>query len=141
MYMDDVDTTWWVSLSLPVASSRVCASTDTPVPAYAPTPSYPHTLTHTFTRTHSHAHTHTPGIDTKDGPGLKVFQRQTKWAGKDAVVVGMDGKYNNIKEMAKVEAAFADSSTKSAVSLICIYVYRYIMVHRCRYVLTRIHTR
>merc|ERR1719390_319949 len=42
------------------------------------------------------------GIDTKDGPGLKVFQRQTKWAGKDAVVVGMDGKYNNIKEMAKV---------------------------------------
>jgi phosphoribulokinase len=54
------------------------------------------------------------GIDTKDGPGLKVFQRQTKWAGKDAVVVGMDGKYNNIKEMTKVEAAFADASTKSA---------------------------
>ena len=81
-----------------------------------------HIHTHTFTHTHTHTHTHTPGIDTKDGPGLKVFQRQTKWAGKDAVVVGMDGKYNNIKEMTKVEAAFADASTKSAVSFLCIYI-------------------
>ena len=92
------------------------------MPAYAPAPSCSHTFTHTHTYTQIHTHTHTPGIDTKDGPGLKVFQRQTKWAGKDAVVVGMDGKYNNIKEMTKVEAAFADASTKSAVSFLCIYI-------------------
>jgi phosphoribulokinase len=54
------------------------------------------------------------GIDTKDGPGLKIFQRTDKWAGKDAVVVGFDGKYNNIKEMSSIEKAFLDNGSKSA---------------------------
>jgi phosphoribulokinase len=54
------------------------------------------------------------GIDTKDSPGFTVFQKQTKWNGKDAVVLGMDGKYNNIKEMSKIEAAISDAAAKSA---------------------------
>lgn len=54
------------------------------------------------------------GIDTKDGPGLKIFQRTDKWAGKDAVVVGFDGKYNSIKEMSSIEKAFLDNGSKSA---------------------------
>lgn len=53
-------------------------------------------------------------IDTKGGPGLKIFQRTDKWAGKDAIVVGFDGKYNNIKEMAMIEKAFSDNGSKTA---------------------------
>jgi len=54
------------------------------------------------------------GIDTADGPGLKIFQRTTKWAGKDAVVVGFDGKYNKISEMSKLEKIFSENGAKSA---------------------------
>lgn len=54
------------------------------------------------------------GIDLGDGPGLKVYQKQQKWAGKDAVTIGMDGKYAKISEMDKLEKMIADSAAKSA---------------------------
>jgi len=55
-----------------------------------------------------------PKVTTASGPGLKVFQRPDKWNGKDAVVVGFDGKYDSIAEMASVEKMFSDSASKSA---------------------------
>jgi len=55
-----------------------------------------------------------PKVATASGPGLKVFQRPDKWNGKDAVVVGFDGKYDNIADMAKVEKMFSDSASKTA---------------------------
>jgi len=54
------------------------------------------------------------GIDAGDGPGLKIFQRSEKWNGKDAVVVGFDGKYGKISDMSKIEKMFSESGTKSA---------------------------
>ena len=56
-----------------------------------------------------------PGsVDTSSGPGLKVYQRQDKWNGKDAVVVGFDGKYDKIADMSKVEKMFADNGSKAS---------------------------
>jgi len=55
-----------------------------------------------------------PKVDTSSGPGLKVFQRSDKWNGKEAVVVGFDGKYDKISEMASIEKMFADSAAKKA---------------------------
>jgi len=54
------------------------------------------------------------GVDTSSGPGLKVYQRQDKWNGKDAVVLGFDGKYDKISDMAKVEKMLSDAGSKSA---------------------------
>lgn len=54
------------------------------------------------------------GIDLGDGPGLKVYQKQQKWAGKDAVTIGMDGKYAKISQMDKLEKMISDSAAKSA---------------------------
>jgi phosphoribulokinase len=45
-------------------------------------------------------------------PGMKIYQRMDKWAGKDAVVVGMDGKYDDIKEMNYVEKMFSNTGAK-----------------------------
>ena len=45
-------------------------------------------------------------------PGMKIYQRMDKWAGKDAVVVGMDGKYDDIKEMNYVEKMFYNTGAK-----------------------------
>jgi phosphoribulokinase len=54
------------------------------------------------------------GIDLGSGPGLVVYQKQTKWDGKDAITIGMDGMYAKISEMAKVEKYLMDSATKSS---------------------------
>jgi len=53
-------------------------------------------------------------VDTKGTPGLEVFQYSTKWDGKDAVVVGFDGKYNKIADMSKLEKMFSDNGSKAA---------------------------
>nr|AAX13960.1 chloroplast phosphoribulokinase [Guillardia theta] len=46
------------------------------------------------------------------GAGLKIYQKTEKWAGKDAAVIGMDGKYDKIDEMMYVEKQFASTGSK-----------------------------
>merc|ERR1711966_269835 len=45
-------------------------------------------------------------------PGLKLFQKETKWFDKPAQVIGMDGNFDKLSELLYVEKAFSETGAK-----------------------------